>query len=223
MIRNKFSVLIALVLALSIVLLSSCSVNNSDDTTDAPQKTPMYVQNFHPLSTSGAVLPNDTNTAAKQDFNSVIYYGHYNVQLPKPILSKYDTYQSFNSGVISKLSKSDTTFSVGSSNPDIGNVFDISMLELFDEDYFSEHFVLTLDIQLPSGSAKVSVDKIMSDNDETKIYLSSVILSDLGTCDMVTAHIVLGLSKSDYDAQAKTSVFMNSFPIEIGYGTESIM
>ena len=97
------------------------------------------------------------------------------------------------------------------------------MLDMFDEEYFDEHFVLTLRLTLSGGSVKAALSNIVSDGDSTKIYLTSVAYGDVGTTDMVSVHVLIGLSVDKYDINNKAVVHMNGIPIKFTSGMGETM
>lgn len=225
MTRKKYLSAISLFLILLITVMSSCAVNesDSDSTTDAPQKTPMFVESFRPLTTGSIPAPASSIEPDINAYDSVIFYGSYDSSLPQASLTTYSTFDAFNSGVAKKLKSNGESYRINSSNPDKGEAFNSGMLDMFDEEYFEEHFVLALRLTLTGGSVKAKLSNVVVDGDTTKICLTSVALGDVGTCDMVSVHVLIGLSVDKYDINNKTVVLMNGFPIKFSSGIGETM
>lgn len=225
MIHKKFLGVISLFLILLITVMSSCTVNQSDSdiTTDVPQKTPMFVESFRPLTTGSIPTPAGSIEPNVNAYDSLIYYGRYDSSLPQSALTTYRTFEAFSSEVVKELRSNDESYHVNSSDSDTGAAFNANMLDMFDEEYFDEHFVLALRLTLPGGSVKAALSNIVSDGDSTKIYLTSVAYGDVGICDMVSVNVIIGLSVEKYDINNKTVVLMNGMPIKFASGTGETM
>lgn len=223
MTRKKYLSAISLFLILFITVMSSCTVNESDPTTDAPQKTPMFVESFRPLTTGSIPTPVDSIKPGVRAYDSLIYYGRYDSSLPQATLTTYSTFDAFNSEVVEKLRSNEENYHINFSDSDKGETFNSNMLDMFDEEYFDEHFVLALRLTLSGGSVKAALSNIVSDGDSTKIYMTSVAYGDAGTCDMVSVHVLIGLSVEKYDINNKAVILMNGIPIKFASGMGETM
>lgn len=225
MTRKKYLSAISLFLILLITVMSSCTVNKSDSdfTTDAPQKTPMFIESFRPLTTGSLPTPASSIEPDINAYDSIIYYGRYDSSLPQSTLTTYSTFDAFNSEVIKKFGSNGESYHINSSDPDNGEVLNSDIFDMFDEEYFNEHFVLALRLTLSGGSVKAALSNIVLDEDLTKIYLTSVAHGDVGTCDMVFVHVLIGLRVDKYDINNKTAVLMNGIPINFSSGIGETM
>lgn len=221
MTSKKFLSAISLFLILLITVMSSCTVNENDPTTDVSQKTPMFIESFRPLTTGS--IPPASIEPSTYAYDALIYYGRYDSNLPQSMLTTYSTFDAFNSEVVKKLRSNDGSYHINFSDSDKGEAFNSNMLDMFDEDYFDEHFVLALRLTLSGGSVKATLDNIVSADDSTKIYLTSIAYGDAGTCDMVSVHVLIGLSVEKYDINNKAIVLMNGIPISFASGIGETM
>ncbi len=198
---------------LSISALTACSPidGNNSLSTGEPEGTQLYIQNFRPISTDGTLSRVDgINDPAKTD-DPVIIYGGYDQKLTKPTMKLFHTYDEFNAGIIDELTPS--SHRVDASGGDYDTAYK-EQLAKFDAKYFEQHFAIVINLKLTSGSARVSLGSMMQEDGVTKIYLTSFVPGDVGTCDMASAHILLGMDRAVFDPNAKIEVYLNKLPLE---------
>ena len=78
-------------------------------------------------------------------------------------------------------------------------------------------------MELNSGSTKVELVKVAVDGGVTRIYLSSYIPGDVGTCDMASAHVFIGLNKVKFDGYGKIEIYVNNVLVNFAGSDGSIM
>ena len=86
---------------------------------------------------------------------------------------------------------------------------DIEALRGFDEAYFDTHFLVAVSISLTSGSMRTNLVDVVNEGGVIKIFLSTVRPGEVGTCDMVSDTVYIGLDRSVFSTDAQIEFYVN--------------
>lgn len=157
--------------------------------------------------------------------NFVVCYGGYDPELQVPTMAVFNTFEEYRTGVMRQLNQDeDSSLAVqGSVNAESHRV-NIEGLEKFnDEEYFKSYYVVAINLELTSGSARVKLEKVMVDGGVTRIYLSSGVSGGVGTDDMASAHVFIGLNRVKFDGYGKIEVYVNNMLMNFSGDDGSVM
>ncbi|MDD7488519.1 MAG: hypothetical protein PUK25_02395, partial [Clostridiales bacterium] len=94
---------------------------------------------------------------------------------------------------------------------------DIEALRGFDEAYFDTHFLVAVSISLTSGSMRTNLVDVVNEGGVIKIFLSTVRPGEVGTCDMVSDTVYIGLDRSVFSTDAQIEFYVNGAVMQSFY------
>lgn len=97
---------------------------------------------------------------------------------------------------------------------------DIEALRGFDEAYFDTHFLVAVSVSLTSGSMRTNLVDVVDDNGVIKIFIRTARPGDVGTCDMVSDTVYIGLDRSVFSTDAEIEFYVNGAAMP-GFNKES--
>lgn len=77
----------------------------------------------------------------------------------------------------------------------------------FTEEYFNTHFVLSVNVSLPSSAHRVTLRDVVVEDGVIRVYLNHI--SNGGSCDMVSDRVLIGLDRSVFSENDAVEIFVN--------------
>ncbi len=181
-----------LVCAMSLFAFACTPIEDNDigDETAAPNH--IDLDKLQPLDSGGGSI-----LRVEQD-KFFAYYGGYDESLMSDeliVINDYDEFKQFN--MVDWLSQYAASFDE-TKDP-----------ELATAEYFETHYLVAFRMALTSGSQKVKFENISYDSDTVKIYLSCGIEGDVGTSDMASVSVLIGVKKTEGITNVTPEIYVN--------------
>lgn len=182
-----------LVCVMSLFAFACTPIEDNDIKDETPAPNHIDLDKLKPLdSGKGSII------RPAEDNKFFVYYGGYNEDLMNgglTVIDNYDEFKQFN--MIDWLSQYAASFDE-TKDP-----------ELATEEYFETHYLVVFRMALTSGSQKVNFKNIEYGSDTVKIYLSCDIDGDVGTSDMASASVLIGVKKREGTANGIPEIYVN--------------
>ena len=213
-------------LALAMVFaVTACTPINNELSTGDPEQQRVEIGHLQTVDPEGDLKDKrDDGSGLPFVDNFVVCYDGYYPQLHIPTMAVFNSFEEYSAGImqILNLDSSSSLAAPGAVSGDDKRVNE-GLGRFNNKEYFNNYYVVAFSMELNSGSTKVELVKVAVDGGVTRIYLSSYIPGDVGTCDMASAHVFIGLNKVKFDGYGKIEIYVNNVLVNFAGSDGSIM
>lgn len=182
-----------LIFVMSLFAFACTPIEDNDIKNETTEPNHIDLDKLKPLeSGSGSIIRLEENKYS-------VYYGGYNEKLAHEelvIIEDFDEFKQFN---VNDWLSQYAAASDAAKNP----------VEFATEEYFETHYLVAFRMVLTSGSQKVKLENIKYDSGKVKIYLSCDIDGDVGTSDMASASVLIGIKKAEGITDTVLEIYVN--------------